>query len=163
LAFGTWHYTATYPYVGIAGSLGVPQRGSSGAYAVGEWRLLGRSAQATQTLAGFVQLGSASPRTNRFGNYAGLGLVATGWIPGRTGDQIGLAVASARNGAPYLQSQIAQDLAVTSDETTFELSYLTQITRSVMVQPDLQYVRHPNTSSALRNAWVAQLRFEVVF
>jgi porin len=163
LAFGAWHYTGTYPDLGLAGSVGASQRGSSGAYAIGEWRLLGRSAQATQTLAGFVQLGSASPGTNRFSNYAGLGLVATGWVPGRSGDQIGLAVASARNGAPYLQSQFVQNLSVTPDETTFELSYLTQITRSIVIQPDLQYVKHPNTNSAVRNAWVAQLRFEVSF
>jgi porin len=163
LAFGAWHYTGAYTDVGIAGAFGPRQSGSSGAYAIGEWRLLGRSADAVQTVAGFVQLGAASPRTNRFQDYVGLGLVATGWIPGRSGDQLGLAVASARNGAPYIQSQIGQGLSATSDETTFELSYLTEITRSITFQPDLQYVKHPNTSNALHDAWVVQLRFEISF
>lgn len=163
LALGAWHYTGTYPDVGPAGTFGALQHGSSGAYAVGEWRLLGRGADAGPTLAAFTQLGAASPGTNRFQSYVGMGLVATGWVPGRPSDQLGVAVASARNGSPYLQSQWAQGQPSTTAETTFELSYLTQIAKGFTIQPDLQYVTHPNSNPALRNAWVAQLRFELSF
>lgn len=163
LALGVWHYTGTYPDIGPAGALGALQHGSSGAYAVGEWRLLGRGADTGPTLAAFTQLGAASPSTNRFQSYVGMGLVATGWVPGRPADQLGVAVASARNGSPYLESQWAQGQPSTAAETTFELSYLTQLAKGFTVQPDLQYVTHPNTDGALRNAWVAQLRFEMSF
>jgi porin len=163
LAFGTWHYTGTYPDIGPAGALVALQHGSTGAYAVWELRLVGRDADTGPTLAAFMQLGAASPGTNRFQSYVGTGLVATGWIPGRSGDQVGVAVASARNGSPYLQSQWAQGLPSTAAETTIELSYLTQVTKWLTLQPDIQYVMHPNSNATLRNAWVAQLRFELSF
>lgn len=115
------------------------------------------------TLAAFTQLGAASLSTNRFQSYVGMGLVATGRMPGRPADQLGVAVASARNGSPYLESQWARGQPSTAPETTLELSYLTQIAKGFTVQPDLQYVTHPNTDGALCDAWVAQLRFEMSF
>ncbi|MDN8617765.1 carbohydrate porin [Variovorax ginsengisoli] len=163
LALGVWHYTGSYPDVGPAGALGALHHGSTGGYAIGEWRLLGRSADAEQTLAGFMQLGTADASTNRFQTYIGMGLVGTGWVPGRPSDQIGLAIASARNGSPYRQSQRIQRQDTAAAETAVELSYLTQITKWLIVQPDLQYVMRPNGSFTLRNAWVAQLRFELTF
>ena len=48
-------------------------------------------------------------------------------------------------------------------ETAIELSYLAQIAPRLAVQPDVQYVIHPNTDSRLRNAMVAQLRVELKF
>src|SRR5260221_1989584 len=48
-------------------------------------------------------------------------------------------------------------------ETAVELSYLTQISKSVAVQPDLQYIVHSNTDPAIRNALAFLLRFEVSF
>ena len=163
LALGAWHYTASFPDIGPASDLGMPQHGSTGAYAVGELQLLGRDAETAPTLAGFMQLGAANSSTNRFQRYVGVGLVATGWVPGRSGDQIGVALANASNGSPYLQSQRAQGLPSTVAESTIELSYLTQLTKWLTLQPDLQYVMHPNSNAALRNAWVTQLRFELSF
>jgi len=162
LALGTWRYTGTYPDISPAGSLGV-KHGSSGAYAVGEWRLLGREDDALRTLAAFMQLGVADPTTNRFRTYVGLGVVGIGWVLGRPRDQLGVAVASARNGSPYLQSQWSQGRPATRAETTIELSYLTQITKRLTVQPGFQYVMHPNSNRDLQNAWVAQVRFELGF
>ena len=163
LAFGVWHYAGSYPDIGVAGLPGAQHRGNSGGYAVGEWRLLGRVADAQQTLSAFMQLGMTSPSVNRFDSYAGMGLTAAGWIAERPTDQIGLSVASARNGAPYMQSQSTLGMAVTRRETTFELSYLTQPTKWLSFQPDLQYVVHPDTDRRLRNAWVVQIRFEISF
>ena len=44
-----------------------------------------------------------------------------------------------------------------------ELAYLTQLSKFLTVQPDLQYVMHPNSDPSIANAWVLQLRFEVSF
>lgn len=165
LAFGLWRYTGRYPDIGPPDPVqgpGLP-RPSSGGYAVGEARILGREPDAKRTLSAFAQLGLASTATNRFGSYVGGGLVGTGWIPGRDSDQIGISIASARNGSPYLNAQQALGQPVSRAETTIELSYLTQLTKWLSVQPDLQYVRHPNTDPMLSNAWVAQLRFELAF
>jgi porin len=44
-----------------------------------------------------------------------------------------------------------------------EASYLAQIAARLAVQPDLQYVIHPNTNPRQSSAVVAQLRFEIKF
>jgi porin len=165
LAVGLWHYSASFPELGVAapGESPALHRGSSGAYAVGERRILGREESSTQTLAAFVQLGVADAVTNRFGSHLGAGLVGAGWGPGKPTDQVGVAITAARNGSPYTRSQQSLLQPVTRSETTVELSYLTQVTSWLTVQPDLQYVVHPNTDPSLANAWVLQLRFELTF
>ena len=168
LAFGLWRYTGALPTVDAAASdpssaLASVKGRSAGAYAIGEWRIIGREATPSRTLSAFAQLGTASSATNRFGSYVGAGLVGTGWIPGRETDQLGLSVASARNGAPYAQSQAALGQPVTHAETTIEASYLMQLTPWLTLQPDLQYVIHPDTQRSLANAWVVQVRFELSF
>lgn len=163
LAVGAWRYTGRYPDQSDTDGSGNPvlRRGSSGAYVVGERLLMGRGAGARQRLAAFAQAGVADPRMNRFGRYLGAGLVGAGWGPMKDGDQIGLSVAHARNGHHYLSSQSVS--GVQRAETTFELTYLTQLSKYITVQPDLQYVVHPNTDPSLSNALVLQLRFEVAF
>lgn len=165
LALGAWRYTGRYPDVGaIAPALGATRlQPSSGGYAVGETRIAGREDGAKRTASAFVQLGFASAAANRFGSYTGAGLVGTGWVPGRESDQIGISAASVRNGSPYQAAQQAQGLPVSRTETVVELTYLTALTNWLSAQPDLQYVRHPNTDLSLPNAWVVQLRFEVTF
>ncbi|HEY2255402.1 MAG TPA: carbohydrate porin, partial [Variovorax sp.] len=138
-------------------------RPSSGGYAVGETRIAGREDGAKRTVSAFVQLGLASAAANRFGSYVGAGLIGTGWIAGRESDQLGISAASVRNGSPYQAAQQAQGLLVSRTETVIELTYLTALASWLSVQPDLQYVRHPNTDLSLSNAWVVQLRFEVTF
>jgi porin len=130
---------------------------------VGEWQILGREKSSTQTLAGFLQLGVADAATNRFGSHVGAGLVGAGWGPGKPTDQVGVAITVASNGSPYMRTQQFLQQPVARSETTIELSYLTQVTPWLTVQPDLQYVVHPNTDPSLANAWVLQLRFELTF
>jgi len=74
-----------------------------------------------------------------------------------------VSIARASNGSHYTRAQAAQSLAVDRAETTLELTYLTQVSKHLAVQPDLQYVMHPDTDPALSNSWVIQLRFEIVF
>jgi porin len=54
-------------------------------------------------------------------------------------------------------------LPVNRAETAFEGTYLIQVGNSVAVQPDVQYVVHPNTDPNVRDAWVFQLRLELGF
>ncbi len=165
LALGLWRYTRKQATLDAPDpDAPAARRGSAGGYAIGEWRLIGRDdPSAARTLSVFGQFGTASPATNRFGSYVGLGLVGAGWVPGRAADQLGLSVASARNAAAYRRAQLTAGQAVARAETTIEASYLMQVTKWLTVQPDLQYVIHPNTRPDLRNAWVAQLRFEISF
>ena len=46
---------------------------------------------------------------------------------------------------------------------TRQLTYLAQIASRLAVQPDFQYVIHPNTDAIVPNGRAFQLRFEVAF
>lgn len=160
LALGAWRYSGRYPDLSDQGSDGslVLRRGMSGAYVVGETILAGRMATSERHLAAFAQVGIADPRTNRFASYLGGGLVGSGWEISKASDQIGLSIAHGRNGSHYLSSSPA--FTTTRSETAFELTYLTQVSNHVAIQPDVQYVIHPNTDRSVRNATVLQLRLE---
>jgi porin len=106
--------------------------------------------------------GIGDARVNRFGSFAGAGLVALGLFPGPQ-NEVGIAVASARNGSRYMEQQEQVGTPAQRSETAVELSYLAQISKPVAVQPDLQYIVHPNTDPAIRNALAFLLRFEVSF
>ena len=166
LGVGVWRYTGRYPTVGpTATGPGNVQRlsRSSGGYLIGEKQLTGTEGTASHAASVFVQLGRASSAANRFASYVGLGVVGSGWLPGRPADQAGLSVARAANGSAYMSAQAALGAPAMRAETTIEASYAARVTSWLTVQPDLQYIVHPNTDPLQRNALVAQLRFEVAF
>ena len=124
--------------------------------------MIGRG-DAKKQLSGFAQAGFASPATNRFGSYFGGGLVASGWLLGRDSDQVGLAFASAQEGSTYRRNVAANGGNATKAESTWELSYVTQVKKWLTVEPDVQVVDHPSANAALRAALVLQLRSEMTF
>ena len=109
IALGGWYYTARFPDLSEVDASGDPvqQRGSGGAYLLADRVLYRAPGEDGGRLAGFVQAGLADPRVNRFGSYLGAGLVGTGFVPGRPNDQLGAAVAIARNGAHFRSAQQA--------------------------------------------------------
>jgi porin len=163
LAFGAWRYTAWFADLSDTDPQGGPRlrRGSSGAYVIGE-RLLVGGGTSGKRLAAFAQAGIADPQVNRFGSYFGTGITANGWGPIRESDQLGLSIAQARNGSHYFRAR-ASEGGASPAETTVELTYLTQLRTYLTVQPDLQYVIHPDTDRSIASAWVLQLRFEIAF
>lgn len=159
LAFGAWHYSTRFDRLEPS----LPprrQHGATGFYVVGDRVVAHAAADPRRSLSVFAQLGVGDAAVNRFGRYLGAGLVATGPFPGRDDDELGAAIAIARNGTPYLRQQ-APAAALTRTETTVELSYLTQLTRWLALQPDLQYVIHPGTTRSTPDALVFTLRFEI--
>src|SRR5258708_3445662 len=105
-AIGLWRYTATFEDLSAMDSSGEPvqHRGSSGGYLLVD-RLLTRSPDPSRPpIAAFLQLGIGDARLNRFESYAGAGLVASGLLPGPQ-NEVGIAIASARNGSRYLEQQ----------------------------------------------------------
>lgn len=56
-----------------------------------------------------------------------------------------------------------QGLSVTKAEKTIEFTYLIPVNMWLAVQPDLEYVITPNTTTAIPNAWAFQLRIEMAF
>jgi porin len=163
-AVGFWHYTATFDDLSATDPSGEPvqHRGSSGGYLLVD-RLLTRSPEPSgPRIAAFLQLGIGDARVNRFGSYVGAGLVASGLFRGSQ-DELGIAVASARNGLHYIEQQEQLGTPAQRSETAIELTYLAQISKSLAVQPDLQYIVHPNTDPGIKNALAFLLRFEVSF
>lgn len=165
LALGAWHYTATFDDLARRSADGTPlqHRGSTGAYLVGE-QLVFRDAQHPQRRArAFAQLGRGDGRVNRISSYAGLGATFTGVHPARGDDEIGIALAVARSSPAFVERERALGRAADAAERTLELTWLVSVRPWLSVQPGLQRVRNPNADPSLRDATVAQLRFEVVF
>jgi porin len=158
-ALGLWHYTATFQ------DLSTPEvhHGSSGAYVLVD-RLLTRTQREDAVKAsGFLQLGLGDERVNRFGSYVGAGVHLGAFSKARAKDEIAFAIASARNGAHYEAGQAQLGTPATHAETIFEMTYMAQISDAIALQPDVQYIVHPNTDPALKNALNLLLRFEVTF
>jgi porin len=141
----------------------VQHRGSGGFYALVDHLFYRDPDQPDRKLSGFVQAGLGDHRVNRFGAYLGAGLTATGVFEGRSDDQLGLGLAYARNGSHYMNAQRMQGLPVTNAEKTIELTYLIQVNSWLALQPDVQYVMTPNTTTAIPNAWAFQFRVEMTF
>jgi porin len=162
LALGTWYYTARFERCcegavssGSAGTI----RGSSGAYVLSEVQLQTDSGSEQRGVAAFARWGVADDRVNRFGSYAGVGIVRTG-VMGES-DQIGLAVARAVNGSEWQRDQALTGVPADRAETAFEASYRFSAGRHLSVQPDIQYIVNPNTDSQVANVLAFGLRFEL--
>ena len=110
-----------------------------------------------------MEAGLGDGRVNRFGSYLGAGIVATRPLSKRPTDELGVAIAVARNGPAYLDHQRGISMTTTRTETAFEVTYLAQIASWLALQPDFQYVIHPNTDPSVRNGLALQVRFEMAF
>jgi len=145
VSFGVWGYTASFDRLDQPGR---HQQGQGGAYAYVE----GPLSSATD-LKGWLRVGIADPDVNAVADYVGLGVVWTAPFHARPDDRLGLAVARAGLGGP---ARSRDDLP--SAESTFELTYHYQVNDNFVLQPDVQYVRHPASQAGLRDALVVGLR-----
>lgn len=99
-------------------------------------------------LSAFVQASVSPESKNRNSYYVGAGLHFKGWLPSRSEDEWGIALAHAgmyQSGARC--------------ETALELTYKAYLGHHLFIQPDMQYIIHPaGTDLALPNVWAALLR-----
>jgi len=165
IAIGGWYYTGVFNELSHTDSNGNPvrQRGSGGAYLIGERVVYRDSEDPARRLKLFAQLGLGDPSVNRFASYTGGGATFSGLIPGRDDDEAGLGVAAAHNGSQYIESQRQQGQHAGTSEVTLELTYLAQLTRWLTAQQSVQYVINPDTVPSRRDALVASFRFEISF
>jgi porin len=167
-AVGAWYYTARLSQNANPSATSLIQgegqvQGEGGGYAIFDHLLFQSKGDPKRRLSGFLQLGFANRTMNRFGTYLGAGLMASGILASRTDDQLGLAVAMATNGSRYTAAQQQAGVPVNATETALEISYLAQLTSWIGVQPDVQYVIHPNTDPNVANATIVQIRAQVMF
>ena len=165
LAVGGWYYTAGFDDVSEREPDGRPvhHRGSAGAYVLADEQVYRSAASSGRKINVFAELGLGDARANRFGLYAGGGIVFSGLFPGLENDELGLAVAIARNGSHFLELQRREAVPVMGTEAALELTYLLQIGKHWTLQPDLQYVLRPGTDPTRKNALAMALRFELSY
>ena len=96
-------------------------------------------------------------RVNQIGGYLGGGFTIAAPFSGRAQDELGLAVAAARNGSSFESARAAAGAAA-ADETAVDLTYLAQLAPWLAIQPDVQYVLHAGGTGTTRNALVLGLR-----
>jgi porin len=113
LAIGGWYYTARFPNLVDTLSTGEPmqRRGSRGVYVIGDRTVWSAGNGRPGALTAFAQFGVGDSRVNQLGGYLGGGLAFTAPIARRAQDQLGLAVAAARNGSRYERIQSASGAA----------------------------------------------------
>ncbi len=149
---GHWSYTARADRLD-----GIGQGVRSGTYAQVAWTLSHETADPDQGLAAWIRAGTANADVLEQSGYLGGGLVYTGLLKGRDHDQIGLAFASATFGQPY--RDITPDSA--GHETTIEATYQAEIKPGLIVQPDIQYIRHPGGLTTVDDALVVGIRMRL--
>lgn len=163
IAVGGWVYSTDLPEWTSVNAGGSVQRtgGSRGLYVLAEGRLFREPGTDSQGLSAFGRVGWADEQHNRFTRYVGAGLVYTGLLPERDADQVGLAVASARNGAAYEAAQRRGGRSVASTEVNLEATYAASVTSWLTLIGDVQYVANPNTDPTIPDALVGGIRFVV--
>ena len=157
LGFGAWRYTGQLDR--IDSEMTGARSHSAGAYVLADMNLYSPEAQSERGLTAFVRYGVANKAVNRFGDYTGAGVTYTGVLA--NDDQLGFAMARAQNADAYRTAQARGGLATDSAETNLELTWRFALKEWLSVQPDLQYIRNPNTDPTLRNALAAGVRFEI--
>ncbi|MFL5812230.1 MAG: carbohydrate porin [Bdellovibrionia bacterium] len=162
---GYWTYTRTFDSLhnSITDSSGntIPTQASShGIYFLAEQSIFGNV-----TL--FCRYGIASTEVNRFGTSLGTGVVFTGLVPHRPKDRFGVALARVTNGGEYEASLQDQGVVVPGAESAIEANYRIELLPGIAVQPDYQYIIHPQgdpvANPGLANASVGSIRFELSF
>jgi len=153
LKAGAWRYQPSNPdRYGLSPT-------TSGVYAVaeGNWSLPGE-----RRLGAFVQMGGAPQDINPVPWYLGLGLRLGHPFAGHPNDSlsIGMARAWLRPG-PVAESLGVETTAIGNAETAYELTYVAKLTEHLSLQPDLQYIQHPN--GYFPDATVGMLRLHVEF
>lgn len=155
LGAGAWHYSKRFGHLLPAGTAARSQ----GAYAHAETPL---GAGGAHAWTGFARVGYATPEVNpvQYGAEAGVVMAGPLW---HADDQLGLAVATARNGRPWRDAQALAGAATDSAETFVELTWQTRLAPWLSLQPDLQYFINPGADPARRNALLAGLRIRLEY
>jgi len=180
---GAWYASANYndQHFGIDGtgaqvSLGVDptatpvtHSGNGGLYGVAD-QMVWRGKDSSLNL--FVRGGFAPSDRNLVSYYVDAGAGLKGPLQGRPDDTLtfGFAYAKISKDLAAVDQDTMPAVIVRDYEAVFELSYAAQIAPWWTVQPDLQYIVHPNGGQnpndpavRLENAFVAGVRSTIKF
>jgi porin len=154
LAVGGWHHTGTFLRFD-----GGTESGVSGFYLIVEqmvWLANPADESDGRGVGCFVEYGTTDGRVSVVEHFVGAGITWTGPIAGREADAAGMAVA---------WSQVTDEPGAglsESYEAVVEWFYKIQVTSSIAVKPDLQWVVNPG-ASGIDDALLATIRVEIGF
>jgi porin len=127
-----------------------------GAYAMLDQRVF--QLNETQGLNVFFFGGGAPEDRNIIEDSLAGGLNYTGLLPYRPKDVMGVACTNS-----FISHKLRSSTGQEASELAYEWTYQIQIHDGVYLQPDIQYVRHPDGNEAIKNASVFMLRTEIHF
>lgn len=155
---GGWHHSGNFTDVSAVDENGdaVPYDDNYSGYVILD-QLIYREKD-DQGLGVFF-MGSGSPRNrNTVDRQIYAGLNYTGLLPTRDADVLGVA---------FTNSSLSNKRRASNDlkrgETTIEGTYQIKVNDHIAVQPDMQYVLHPNGDPTIKNASVFTLRTQITF
>lgn len=162
-ALGGWFYTTDLDDLSKRNSAGNPveRNGTHGIYGLAEQLVYGERGPGEQGLWLFGEVAYANPKVNRFSHYFGGGLVYRGLIPGRDFDETGFGFAIARNSSHYKDGQRQEGQRVSDQEVALEWTHTIHLSPALMIQPDVQYIIHPNTDPTRNNTLALIMRLEL--
>jgi porin len=145
--FGVWHHTGDF-----AEFSGGESSGTTAFYALAEHRVW--KADDERGIDLFAQFGWADDEVSDVEWHLGLGAAWQGVCESRPSDATGVYVSFAA---------LSDPAGYADDETVVEWFYKVQLTGSVSVKPDIQFVFSPSGDSSLDDAVVGGLRVEIAF
>ncbi len=152
LAVGGWHLDREF-----RDPVGNERGSNRGGYLIAERQFpLGRDGRAWGL---FAQAGTSRADRNQLKGYLGAGVVLHGPWKGRPDDTLSVGVARARLSGPFLAASPGRRQV----ETAWELTYRLALRPGLALQPDLQYVHHPDAEPSARDALVGALRLVASF
>lgn len=154
LALGVWHHTAEFTAFDSS-----TVDGNTGVYAMIEqqvWRRSDAEDDRAKGLTVFAHVGFSDEDVTAAPFSFAAGAVLKGTFGSRSDDAAGLLVGHAglsdASGSPF-----------TDDETVIEAYYKLQLTPSMSLTPDIQYVLTPAGDPTVDDAFVAAVRLAVTF
>ncbi len=179
---GAWYDTGLFPdeYLAADGlsqadprSGGVPllHHGNYSVYGVVDQTVWRSPTHAARTVNLFGRVMGAPDDRNLIDFSFNGGLTVTDPLPGRPADQFGINLGIGHVSSRAAALDRASGLPAQGVETLVELTYQAQVTRWLVLQPDLQYIIHPggglldpaDPRHLIRNELVAGVRAVVTF
>ncbi len=111
-----------------------------------------------QGLGVFLQYSQVPQDRNTINMYRGFGLRYMGLIAHRDEDTLSFGM-----GQAFISDSLRDASGQEAFERVLELTYKVQVTPSIVLQPDIQFITNPNADAALKNATVVMLRTQVSF
>ena len=162
-AVGFWRYSNKVDDQFESDAAGNPlKRRSWGGYALAERTLFGIAETPGRHLTGFVRYAFTDGDSTPIRDQLNLGIRVQGPFASRHEDILALAWTQARLAPKYRDAQQRDGLATTRDETAVELTYRAALTPWLGVQPNLQWIRHPDGNALTKNSSVTGIRLDIL-